>query len=314
MADKTQDPEVRHLDIDSDTAGQRLDNFLLGRLKGVPRSHVYRLIRSGQVRVNSGRVSAKYRLTEGDSVRVPPVRMRPPTSLPGKGEGLDWLEDRIVFEDDRLIVVDKPAGLAVHGGSGLEFGLIEGFRSLRPQASALELVHRLDRATSGCVMLAKRRSTLRSLHALLRDGLVNKRYLALVRGQWQHGEIVIETPLTVARGNPQVRVRADAEGKSARSHFRLVEHFGSFASLLEVGIPTGRTHQIRVHAASAGHPIAGDERYGDFEFNAECKRRGLKRMFLHAQLIEFVWPDSDKEFVVSAPLPDELRQFLDRLD
>ena len=311
LTDKSQTSEVRYLEVDPETAGQRLDNYLLSRLKGVPRSHVYRLIRSGQVRVNSGRVTAKYRLARGDSVRVPPVRSRSPAALPGKGAGLDWLEERVIFEDDRLIVVDKPAGLAVHGGSGLEFGLIEGFRSIRPAAKSLELVHRLDRATSGCIMIAKRRSTLRRLHALLREGRIHKRYLALVQGQWQHGEIDVETPLMVSPGNAAVRVRADADGKPARSRFRLVEHFGSFASLVEVTIPTGRTHQIRVHAASVGHAIAGDDRYGSREFNSECRARGLQRTFLHAQFIEFVWPDSDEEFVVNAPLPDELRRFLD---
>ena len=301
---------VRYLEVDADTAGQRLDNYLLSRLKGVPRSHVYRLIRSGQVRVNSGRVTARYRLADGDSVRVPPVRMRPPPSALDAG-GLDWLEQRIVSEDDRLIVVDKPAGLAVHGGSGVELGLIEAFRSLRPKAKALELVHRLDRATSGCLMIAKRRSALRRLHGLMRDGAVTKRYLALVQGNWQHGDVEIGTPLKIARGNAAQRVRADASGKPALTRFALVEHFGTFASLLEVTLATGRTHQIRVHAASTGHPVAGDERYGNREFNAACRERGLRRMFLHAQLIEFVWPDNDQEFVASAPLPDELRAFLD---
>jgi 23S rRNA pseudouridine955/2504/2580 synthase len=228
-------------------------------------------------------------------------------------EGLAWLEAQIIFEDDRLIVVDKPAGLAVHGGSGLEFGLIEGLRSLRPGLKTLELVHRLDRGTSGCILVAKRRSALRRLHALLRAGAIGKRYLALVRDQWQHGETTIDVPLTVARENSARRVRPDRDGKAAVSEFRLVELYGRLASLVEVEIQTGRTHQIRVHAAHAGHPIAGDDRYGDRDFNAECAALGLKRMFLHAQLIEFVWPDSDEEFVVSAPLPPELNDFLGRL-
>jgi 23S rRNA pseudouridine955/2504/2580 synthase len=201
----------------------------------------------------------------------------------------------------------------VHGGSGLEFGLIEGLRSLRPAARTLELVHRLDRGTSGCIMVAKRRSALRTLHALLRAGAIRKRYLALVRGQWQHGSIEIDAPLRVDRDSAGARVRPAADGKPAVSRFRLVSHCQRLASLLEVEIPTGRTHQIRVHAATAGHPIAGDERYGDREFNELCARRGLKRMFLHAQMIEFSWPESGQEFVVSAALPAELGSFLDRL-
>jgi 23S rRNA pseudouridine955/2504/2580 synthase len=299
--------------VDDETAGQRLDNFLLGRLKGVPRSHVYQLIRSGQVRVNSRRVEARYRLKEGDSVRVPPVRRRAAPAIADPDAGLAWLAGRIIHEDDRLLVIDKPAGLAVHGGSGLDFGLIEGLRSLRPGLKTLELVHRLDRGTSGCVMVAKRRSSLRELHALMRAGAVRKQYLALVRGQWQHGAIDIDAPLTVGREGAGARVRVDRHGKAALSRFRLVRHYGSRASLLEVEIPTGRTHQIRVHAASVGHPVAGDERYGDETFNAGCAALGLKRMFLHAQLIEFTWPGSGAEFCVSAPLPEALREFLDRL-
>jgi len=313
LTDKLQNQEVSHAEVDAETAGQRLDNFLLNRLKGVPRSHVYRLIRSGQVRVNSGRVQARYRLQAGDSVRVPPVRRRVQPHIADPGSGLAWLAERIVYEDDRLLVVDKPSGLAVHGGSGLEFGLIEGLRSLRPALKTLELIHRLDRGTSGCVMVAKRRSALRQLNRLLREGGVDKRYLALVRGQWQHGTLAIDTPLTVSREGSAAKVRTDVDGKAALSRFRLVNHFGTLASLLEVEIMTGRTHQIRVHAASVGHPIAGDERYGDREFNARCERLGLKRLFLHAQLLQFVWPDSDEEFVVSAPLPEELRNVLDQL-
>lgn len=310
---KQHNPGVGHLEVDEDHAGQRLDNFLIARLKGVPRSHVYRLIRSGQVRVNSGRVKAHHRLEAGDSVRVPPVRRRAPAAAATQGQGLGWLEARIIYEDDRLLVVDKPAGLAVHGGSGLDFGLIEGLRSLRPAARTLELVHRLDRGTSGCILVAKRRSALRQLHALLREGRVTKRYLALVRGRWEHGEIEIDAPLSVRREGGGARAGVDESGKPARSRFRLVDGFGGFASLVEVTILTGRTHQIRVHAAAAGHPIAGDDRYGDREFNARAEARGLRRMFLHAQLVEFVWPDSDEEFVVSAPLPEDLKQFLDAI-
>jgi len=313
LTDRDRNPGVRHAEISADQAGQRLDNYLLTELRGVPRSHVYRLIRSGQVRVNSGRVQARYRLRTGDRVRVPPVRVGPAPSLPDPETGLAWLAQRIIYEDERMLVVDKPAGLAVHGGSGLDFGLIEGLRSLRPGLKTLELVHRLDRGTSGCVMVAKRRSALRTLHALIRDGEVEKRYLALVRGQWQLGSVDIDTPLSVVRDAAGQKVRATADGKPALSRFRLVQHYARFASLVEVEIPTGRTHQIRVHAATAGHPVAGDERYGDRDFNARCAERGLRRMFLHAQLVSFSWPDNGEAFAVSAPLPDELRAFLDRI-
>jgi len=313
LTDKQENHKVSRAEIDPDTAGQRLDNFLMNRLKGVPRSHVYQLIRSGQVRVNSGRVQPRYRLQAGDSVRVPPVRQKSMPSIPKAGEGLAWLEACILFEDDRLIVVDKPAGLAVHGGSGIEFGLIEGLRSLRPGLKTLELVHRLDRGTSGCVMIAKRRSALRRLHALIREGAIVKRYLGLVKDQWQHGETEIDMPLFVGRDNSAKRVRPDPNGKPALSIFRLVNLYGHQASLVEIELKTGRTHQIRVHAAFSGHPIAGDDRYGDPVFNSECARLGLKRMFLHAQLIEFVWPDSDEEFFINAPLPEELNKFLDRI-
>lgn len=310
MTDKEQRAGVSHSEVDEDTAGQRLDNYLMNRLKGVPRSHVYQLIRSGQVRVNSGRVRPRYRLKAGDAVRVPPVRRRAAPAIANPGTGLAWLAERIIFEDDRLLVVDKPAGLAVHGGSGLDFGLIEGLRSLRPGLETLELVHRLDRATSGCIMVAKRRSALRRLHALLREGSVTKRYLALVAGRWEHGEVEIDMPLAVSRDGSAARVRPNASGKAALSVFRLVDQYGDLASLVEVEIRTGRTHQIRVHAAAAGHPVAGDDRYGDRDFNSTCETLGLRRMFLHAQLIEFVWPDSGEEFTVSTPLPDELRRFL----
>lgn len=313
MTEKLQSQGVSYSEIDDELAGQRLDNFLLTRLKGVPRSHIYQLIRSGQVRVNSGRAQPKYRLKAGDKVRVPPVTRREQRAPRVGGQGLDWLAERIIFEDNRLLVVDKPAGLAVHGGSGLDFGLIEGLRSLRPASKTLELVHRLDRGTSGCILVAKKRRALRQLHALIRAGAMTKRYLALVEGRWEHGEIEIDTPLTVGRDAGGARVRPDAEGKPSVSVFRLVQQFGPTASLIDVEIRTGRTHQIRVHAASVGHPIAGDDRYGDPAFNATMEDLGLRRMFLHAHLIEFVWPDSDEEFVVSVPLPQELNELLDRL-
>ncbi len=296
-------------EIGPEHAGQRLDNFLLARLKGVPRSHVYRLIRSGQVRVNSGRVRANYRVQTGDRVRLPPVARRkdPETQLPQ--EGLKWLEERILFEDDRLLVLDKPSGMAVHAGTGIDFGCIEALRSLRSDSPALDLVHRLDRGTSGCLLVAKRRSVLRELHALIRTGDIEKRYLTLVRGSWQHGRTKVKDRLAVVRRRSgESFTRVDSSGKNAVSEFRVVENYGKRATLLEVRIGTGRMHQIRVHAAHMGHPIAGDERYGDDAFNSEMSSRGLRRIFLHAHAVGFTWPEGGDEFMVDAPLPNELRQ------
>ena len=305
---------VRHRDIDADRAGQRLDNYLLGELKGVPRSHVYRLIRSGQVRVNSGRTSPSYRLQAGDRVRVPPVGLRPAVPPAATPDRLDWLGERILFEDARILVIDKPAGLAVHGGSGVSLGLIEALRLLRPETKDLELAHRLDRDTSGCLLLAKRRSALRMLHELLREGRVDKRYLTLVKGPWPEGTTEIDAPLVTRRVGGEARVKVDESGKEARSAFRLVDRFGKTASLLEVAIDTGRTHQIRVHAAHAGHPVAGDERYGDKDFDEYLKSFGLTRMFLHAHSLSFEWPETGEPFNASAPLPEDLKSVLTALE
>ena len=304
---------ARQAQIDESAAGQRLDNYLLGALKGVPRSHIYRLIRSGQVRVNSGRVTPKHRLKAGDRVRVPPVSARPPTPAPSSGGSLAWLEQRIVYEDARLLVLDKPAGLAVHGGTGVALGCIEALRALRPDVKELELVHRLDRATSGCLLVAKRRSALRALHALLREGEVDKRYLTLVQGRWREAVAEIVAPLVTKRGPGESRVRVATGGKAARSSFRLLETLGRTASLLEVSIATGRTHQIRVHAAHLGHPVAGDERYGDRDFNDAMRRFGLRRMFLHSHSMAFEWPETGEAFSVSVPLPQELEDVLKAL-
>jgi 23S rRNA pseudouridine955/2504/2580 synthase len=300
--------------VDEDSAGQRLDNFLLGCLKGVPRSHIYRLIRSGQVRVNSGRAAPSRRLEAGDRVRLPPVARREARPAVPAGARLDWLAERIIFEDSRLLVLDKPAGLAVHGGSGVNLGGIEALRVLRPELRALELVHRLDRGTSGCLLIAKRRSTLRMLHAVLREGGMEKRYLALLRGGMREARFELDAPLTVRRSpEGEARVRVDAAGKSSLTRFRLIERYGRFASLVDVSIATGRTHQIRVHAAHAGHPVAGDERYGDADFNAALVRSGLHRIFLHAHALAFTWPDTDEPFSVTAALPQELKAVLDAI-
>jgi 23S rRNA pseudouridine955/2504/2580 synthase len=290
-----------------------LDNYLLGCLKGVPRSHVYQLIRSGQVRVNSGRVRASYRIKLGDRIRVPPVAQGG-TSRPNIPEGgVQWLAERILYENSRVLVLDKPSGMAVHGGSGLRFGCIEALRSLKPDLRGADLVHRLDRGTSGCLLIAKRRSALRRLHELLRTNGMEKRYLALVLGAWPHGRVQADLPLSTRRRGGESFVTVDPSGKPARSEFRVVEEFGSRATLLEVSIATGRTHQIRVHAAHLGHPVAGDDRYGDERFNVEMRKLGLSRLFLHAHALAFVWPDKEEEFSVSAPLPDELSRVLDAL-
>jgi 23S rRNA pseudouridine955/2504/2580 synthase len=305
---------TRYHEVDPEFEGQRLDNFLLARLKGVPRSLVYRLVRSGQVRVNSRRVAPSYRVQAGDRVRIPPVT-QPGASVPPRPSGsLAWLEARIVFENERLIVVDKPAGLAVHGGSGIQLGCIEALRQLRPAVKALELVHRLDRETSGCLLVAKRRSALRTLHGLMREQAVSKRYFALVQGSWPRRLRTIDLPLTTVHVGAEARVRVDAAGKQARSHFQPVRRFGKFATLVAVTIETGRTHQIRVHAAHSGCPVAGDERYGSSDFSAQLAALGLHRMFLHASEVSFTWPESQEPFGVCVPLPAELEAVLVALD
>lgn len=305
---------VRHREVDDERAGQRLDNFLLTELKGVPRSHVYRLIRSGQVRVNSGRTTPSYRLRAGDRVRVPPVSTRPTAPATATPENLDWLAARILYEDGRILVIDKPAGLAAHGGSNVSLGCIEALRLLRPEAKDLELAHRLDRGTSGLLLLAKRRSALRALHALLREGRVDKRYLVLVKGRWPEDATTVDAPLVTRRVGGEARVKVDPEGKEAQSRFAVLERYGKTATLLEVRIATGRTHQIRVHAEHVGHPVAGDDRYGDKDFNQYIRSFGLQRMFLHAHSLEFEWPDTGESAHFSAPLPDELRSVLSALE
>lgn len=303
---------VEKLVIPDESAGQRLDNFLLARLKGVPKSHVYRLIRSGQVRVNGGRAKPLYRLAPGDQVRIPPVRARAPAPQPSAD--LAWLSERIIFEDERVLALNKPSGLAVHGGSGLKLGVIEALRSLRPQAPFLELAHRLDRSTSGCLIVAKKRSALRQLHELFREGQVEKRYLALVAGRWERKAGPLSTPLvTHERRGGERHVRVQEGGKEARSEFRAVDFFGTRATLLEVRIETGRMHQIRVQCAHLGHPIVGDSRYGDPNANREFAPL-VDRLFLHAAAIALDWPSGDRSLAVSAPLPDDLSNALTKLE
>ena len=306
-------PKVRLLTVSAEQAGQRVDNFLLRELKGVPRTRVYRLLRRGEVRVNKGRIGANYRLAEGDVVRIPPVRTAATVERPGPGQrALERVAEAVVHEDDSLLVLDKPSGMAVHGGSGVSWGVIEALRALRPEARFLELVHRLDRETSGLLLIAKRRSTLRSLHELMREGGVEKRYLALLQGRWKGGARRMDMPLlkNTLRGGERV-VTVSAEGKPALSVFRPVDQYPG-AVLVEVELHTGRTHQIRVHAAHAGHPIAGDPKYGDEAFNEEMKVRGLQRLFLHAHSLAFRLPDG-RELDLSAPLPAELAATLERL-
>lgn len=307
--------KVTYVEAGEGDAGQRIDNFLLRILKDAPRSLVYRILRSGEVRVNSGRVTPEYRLVEGDRIRVPPVRVKPREQSTAPSRSLrDFVAAAIIHEDRDLIVVNKPAGVAVHGGSGLSFGVIEALRAQRPELKELELVHRLDRETSGCLLIAKRRAVLRELHATLREREMEKRYLTLVCGRWPFGAKTIDLPLktNLKQGGERV-VRVHADGQHAVTTFKPVQHFAKLATLLDVSLGTGRTHQIRVHAAHAGHPVAGDEKYGDRERDALLKPFGLNRMFLHAHSLTFERAGAGEPFTVSAPLPDELQGVLDRL-
>ncbi len=303
------------MSISADQAGQRIDNFLLTRLKGAPRTLIYRILRKGEVRVNKGRIKPLYKLQAGDEVRIPPIRLSDkPTAKPGRS-AIDAIAENILYEDKRLLVLNKPSGFAVHGGSGLSYGIIEALRVLFPNAPYLELVHRLDRDTSGCLLIAKKRSMLRCLHEQLREHRLRKQYLTLVKDLWQGGKQTINAPLrknTLRSGERLVRV--DNTGKTAVSHFQPRTTSG-FASLMEVDLETGRTHQIRVHAAHSGHPIAGDEKYGDAHFNRKMREYGLKRLFLHASRISFALsPDSTESIEVEAPLETSLKNTLKQLD
>jgi 23S rRNA pseudouridine955/2504/2580 synthase len=305
--------DVQHFEVSLQEAGQRLDNYVQKRLGGVPRSRVYRVIRKGEVRVNGRRAGPETRLQLNDRIRIPPVRVLPRSQAGRPSAQLcERIRQAIIYQDEKLLVLDKPAGVAVHGGSGVSFGVIEALRALRPDDS-LELVHRLDRDTSGCLLIARQAATLRSLHALLRTDGFEKRYLALVRGKWELGAKRIDVPLrTDTRIGGERTVRAGASGKPSISEFRPVQFFGRTATLVEVTLRTGRTHQIRVHAQHAGYPVAGDEKYGDAAFNDELRALGLGRMFLHAHSVSFAWPQGG-EFSVNSPLPPELAALLDGL-
>lgn len=305
---------VQLLEVAPEYAGQRIDNFLRTQLKGVPKTLIYRILRKGEVRVNKGRIKPEYKLQAGDIVRVPPLRLAERDEPAPLAQGLlDRLEASIVFEDKALIVINKPAGIAVHGGSGLNFGVIEAFRQLRPDAKELELVHRLDRDTSGLLMIAKKRSMLRHLHAELRGDGVDKRYMALVRGHWATAKKQVNAPLlknTLRSGERMVEV--NDEGKEALTIFRVLRRFGEFATLIEAKPVTGRTHQIRVHALHAGHAIAGDSKYGDEDFTREIRDVGGKRLFLHAYALRVPLPDGG-ELQLEAPVDEMWARTLERL-
>jgi len=310
--------QVQLLTISEEDVGQRIDNFLLKKCKGVPKSHIYQILRSGQVRVNKGRIDQLYRLKLHDIVRIPPLRMAE-KKIDTEFNKAPKAEFTILFEDAHLLIIDKPSGVAVHGGSGISYGVIEQLRSARPEAKFLELVHRLDRETSGVLLLAKKRAALINLHEQMRDGLTDKRYFTLIRGEWKNQRQHIKLPLhkyTTADGERRVRVQAD--GMASHTVFTLLHRFGEFA-LLEAELKTGRTHQIRVHLSSSGFAIAGDEKYGDFALNrqllkAEGRRIALKRMFLHAHQITFTHPETGKEMIVRSTLPKECEQFLKSLE
>ncbi|QSI79250.1 MULTISPECIES: RluA family pseudouridine synthase [Niveibacterium] len=303
-------PAVQRVLIDENDAGQRIDNFLIRVCKGVPKSLIYRILRSGEVRVNKGRIDQTYRLAAGDEVRIPPLRLAEKADkapVPGR-------EFPILFEDDALLAINKPAGTAVHGGSGVSFGVIEQLRQQRPQQRFLELAHRLDRETSGILLIGKKRSALSKLHDVLREGGLDKRYLALVVGKWpnpvQHIKLALTKYLTE---EGERRVTVDKDGKASHSIVRLVARWERF-SLVEVQIKTGRTHQIRVHLTHLGFPLAGDDKYGDFALNKALQKEGLKRMFLHAASLVVPHPVTGEPLALSAPLPDELAAFVARLD
>jgi 23S rRNA pseudouridine955/2504/2580 synthase len=304
---------VRTVTVDADRAGQRLDNYLLGQLKGAPRSLIYRIVRTGQVRVNGKRAKPDTRLEGGELVRLPPVRLEPAADhgRPANSQ-LERIEASILFEDRALLVLDKPSGIASHGGSGINFGAIELLRALRPKDS-LELVHRLDRDTSGVLVLSKKRSALTDLQGLIRTGKLEKRYLALLVGEVARPKFTVDAPLekSVLQGGERM-VRVDAAGKKSVSHFRLIERAGPH-SFVEIRIETGRTHQIRVHALHAGHPVAGDEKYGAREVNQALKAAGLKRLFLHAASLSFALKEGTQPYLLNAPLPAELKGVIDRL-
>lgn len=310
---------VTYVDAAEGDDGQRIDNFLMRILKDVPRSLVYRILRTGEVRVNGKRARPEYRMVSGDRVRLPPLQRKTEQQRAAEKTApsrslREFVDAAIIHEDRDLMVINKPAGVAVHGGSGLSAGVIEALRATHPELKELELVHRLDRDTSGVLLVAKRRAVLRELHALLRERDMEKRYLALVVGRWPFGAKTIDLPLktNLKQGGERV-VRVHADGQQAITTFKPLQHFGKMATLLDISLGTGRTHQIRVHAAHAGHPIAGDEKYGDRERDAKLKPYGLQRMFLHAHSLKFRRKGA-REFEVSAPVPEDWQAVIKKLE
>ncbi|MCB5359142.1 23S rRNA pseudouridine(955/2504/2580) synthase RluC [Vibrio lentus] len=302
--------QVQFVDIDEDMAGQRIDNFLRNQLKNIPKSMIYRIVRKGEVRVNKKRIKAEYKLKAGDLVRIPPVTIEEKTedSVPStKLNKVSELEQCIIYEDDHMLILNKPSGTAVHGGSGLKFGAIEALRALRPDARFLELVHRIDRDTSGILLIAKKRSALRHLQAQFREKTVQKYYFALVMGEWKNSCKVVNAPLLKNEVNSIVRVNPN--GKASETRFRVLEKFQD-ATLVQASPITGRTHQIRVHAQYTGHPIAWDDRYGDRRFDAYTGKVGLNRLFLHAANIKFTHPSSEDKMDISAPMEARLEKAL----
>ncbi len=304
---------VTTLSISEEKAGQRIDNFLHALLKGVPRSHIYRILRTGEVRINKGRIKPTYRLAAGDVLRLPPVQYQPNTPSAPSANRLKELANAILYEDARILIINKPAGMAVHGGSGINGGVIEGLRILYPNAPHLELVHRLDRDTSGCLMIAKKHSMLRRLHDLLRHAGIHKQYLALVQGRWNPRLARVEVPLrkNLLQSGERI-VRVSAKGKPATTQFNIEQQFAT-TTLLRVHPLTGRTHQIRVHTAYQGHPIVGDSKYGDETFNQQMRHYKLKRLFLHAEKLQIDLPEINYHVTVHAPLPTTLQEVLNCL-
>ena len=315
MTDEIKLP-VQMIEIEDDFIGQRVDNFLIARLRGVPKSVIYRVLRKGEVRVNKKRIKPEYKLEQGDVVRVPPLTVASePDAVSVKLSLVKDLEQHILYEDKDLIVLNKPSGMAVHGGSGLQFGVIEALRALRPDAKHLELVHRLDRDTSGCLLIAKKRSVLTHLHEQLRNKTVEKKYWALVAGDWDNKVRKVTEPVrknTLQSGERVVKVDA-AEGKPSETRFRILQRYQE-GTLVEAFPVTGRTHQIRVHTACKGHPIACDDKYGDNQFSQQMQQIGLNRLFLHAFSLSFIHPISETTMRFEAPLDPKLSQTLERLN
>ncbi len=305
---------VKFVEIDAANAGQRIDNFLLSQLKGVPKGHIYKIIRKGEVRVNKGRIKQTYKLCYGDRVRIPPVSLLTTKVLPAPGRSLlKLIEKSIIFEDSNLLAINKPSGVAVHGGSGVSYGIIEAIRALKTEEKFLELIHRLDKDTSGCLLIAKKRSALIAIQDLLRNRQTDKRYLALLCGSIDFDRKKVTAPLLREQLKSGERlVRVAQEGKEATSFFTTQEHFND-CTLTEIKIITGRTHQIRVHAKYLGHNVAGDSKYGNYACNQRLKKIGLKRLFLHSAQITFEHPQSQKNITIKAPLSDELQIFLQSL-